>query len=201
MTDIASLTQRICDLGAAGLNRYADISNTHPFESPEYFMSSYIFSNLAKEGYTITLETSFSKLHDWNNEARTQRLKLPPRSAEEEVELLKISEAIGQQKVDMVIFEPKTEVQSRDDLDLFALIEFKKGVMSESDKTKLTKILPFIDTCRYGIVCGVIHVNNIQKFKTSVEPQHWHEKPVDERYADGNPYVVCAYFIRGSAIR
>ena len=113
MLEIDTLMRGFCDAGAQALNHYAAISGEDPSTAPEYFMPAVIcsgFGNNIDESdnqLSVTLETTFSTLWEWNSDARARDSKSVPS------ELVKLGENLGTQRVDMVLFSGQTEKQTR----------------------------------------------------------------------------------------
>jgi hypothetical protein len=203
MPNIAGSIQNLCDTGATALLRYAEVSGQPPYEAPEYFMPAFIFDRLGQKNNTATLETRFSTLSEWNDDAR-KLIGLSPRSFEEEAQLMKIGQEIGQQRVDMVLFSNDENSKSKDRLPFLALIEFKKGLISADDHIKLLRILPYIDTCDYGVVCGCIDAANLERYKNQSETAFgtWFQSAaINPPIAEGNAYFVCARLFKNPAKR
>lgn len=148
---IETVVQRLCDAGARAVSRYVDVSGMDPYDMPEYFMPAFILDHLGDE-VTMTLETSFAKLLEWNEDARI-RGKLPERK------LLALVADLGSPRVDLVLY--KDPHRPKAEQDILALVEFKRGWISggddpggRSDRAKERRVLLHIDTCPYGVVCG-----------------------------------------------
>jgi hypothetical protein len=170
MTDVEDVIRKLCKAGVRAMRRYAKVSGEDPDELPEYFMPALVLDQLGNQ-ITATLETRFSKLSEWNDDIR-QRRGLAPRSPEKEAELLILAEELGRPRVDMVLYEGDDEGRPKDQLDFLALVEFKKGEFA-SDRDKLLKILPHIDTCRYGVTCGSVRGEaNLEWHKNEAQGTH-----------------------------
>jgi hypothetical protein len=194
MAEINALMRELCDAGAHALNHYATISGEDPCTAPEYLMPALICRELGDtigEGGTqlsVTLETTFSTLWEWNSAARVRDLRSVPS------ELVKLGEKLGTQRVDMVLFSVQPGI-SKDDHDLFALVEFKRGNLEEEhgnkDREKLRGVLKYIDTCSYGVVCGWVEskYHPYQKERANRAGDSWFDSsvPVYE-----GKYVFCA---------
>ena len=194
MRDINLTVQKICDAGAAAMFRYAKISGEDPFDDmPEHFLQSYTMDHLGDE-FTATIETGLSKLSTWNKDIR-KRNRLPPLPDEDTLQLLALAEILGAPRVDMVLFEGDEVGRSKYELDLLALVEFKKGAWAlESDRQKLLSILPHIDTCRYGVVCGGGKIKDLHMYKAKADESSdtWFQTLVEPVDGSGARYFFCA---------
>jgi len=198
MLEIDTLMRGFCDAGAQALNHYAAISGEDPSTAPEYFMPAVIcsgFGNNIDESdnqLSVTLETTFSTLWEWNSDARARDSKSVPS------ELVKLGENLGTQRVDMVLFSGQTGIP-KSKHDLFALVEFKKGNLEEEhgnkDREKLRGILRYIDTCSYGIVCGWVEkkYHAYQEERANRAGDSWYDSAV--AVYEGK-YVFCARVFR-----
>jgi hypothetical protein len=97
----------------------------------------------------IVFEPNVSYLATWDNVVRLRR------------GLSELPRPTSRRLVDMAKLEPLERVEGKVKRDLFAQAEFKAGWLSvasqatrQSDWDKLLEILPLIDTCPWGIVCG-----------------------------------------------
>jgi hypothetical protein len=199
MSDVASITRALCDVGARSMQRYSEVSGEAPDALPEYFMPAFIFHEL---GQTVTLETGFSKLIHWNNEARKHR-NIPPRSTKEEEELLALAEELGTPRVDMVIYGPQRDGIPKEEYEFLALAEFKKGEFSR-DRDKLLRVLRHIETCPYGIVCGSITGDaNLKWWRNEVKKttDEWYESEVTALQPTNQKYFFCARLFRNPTAR
>jgi hypothetical protein len=201
MLDIDTTAQTLCDAGAAAMYRYAEISGEDPLiDMPEYFLQSFIMDHLGDE-FTITIETSLTKLSKWNDGAR-KLLSIPPLPSSEKAKLEFLGTEIGLPRVDMALFDRDDLRQRKDDQGFLAFVEFKKGVWAMvSDRHKLMKILPHIDTCPYGIVCGGCSESEIHKFKKMSDDvgDSWFQTPVKEIPDNDARYFFCARLFARSA--
>lgn len=147
---IDDFVQTICQTGAHAVTRYVKVSGEWP---PELFVTAFILDHLGDE-ITMTMETGFTKLVDWNAAVRKRRgLSNPPLTDH----LVALAAELGAPRVDLVAFEgldrPKREQ------DMLALIEFKSGWIDGrpipgSDRNKLRRVLQLIETCPYGVIAG-----------------------------------------------
>jgi len=69
---IEAVIRKLCDVGARAVSRYVEVSGMWPDDMPEYFMPGFIFDHLGDE-ITMTLETGFVKLLEWNAETLNRR--------------------------------------------------------------------------------------------------------------------------------
>jgi hypothetical protein len=194
MRDISATVQEICNAGAAAMFRYAEVSGEDPFDDmPEHFLQSYTMDHLG-DGITATIETGLSKLSAWNRDVR-KRNGLPPLPQEETLQLLGLAEKLGAPRVDMVLFEGDETGRSKYELDILALVEFKKGAWAlDSDRQKLLLILPHIDTCRYGVVCGGGKVAELDMYKAKADAlaDKWFQTSVKPTLGHAARYFFCA---------
>jgi hypothetical protein len=86
MTHIDDVMQILCDAGARALRRFDEVSGMDVPDMPEYLVPAFIFSDIGNN-ITMTLETGFAKLWEWNNGTRL-RQGMNPRSPEDEARLL-----------------------------------------------------------------------------------------------------------------
>jgi hypothetical protein len=192
MPDIEIAMQKLCDAGARAMRRYAEVAGESPDDMPEFFMPAFVLDHIGKE-ITATLETRFSKLFEWNDDIRVRR-RLPPRSPEEEAELLVLAEELGRPRVDMVLYEGDDEGRPKDKLDFLALLEFKKGWVPSDERTKLLRILPHIDTCPYGVVCGSVRGENLEwnKGEARKTNDRWYQSAMQSLPGEDRSYFFCA---------
>ena len=186
MVDIDNVMDRCCEAGAWAMSRYAGASAESLTTLPEYFMPAIVCDRIADDSITVTLETGFSKLREYNDESR-KRCGLEPRSPQEVAALLRLAEELGTPRVDLVLYQgPKTK------LEILALVEFKRWGPTQGDRSKLRRILPHIDTCSYGVTCGFVNAKDLEKQRKEAEEKHdrWFQsKPVPE---DSTSYYFCA---------
>jgi hypothetical protein len=193
MFDIDKVVQSICDAGISAMRRYAEISGEAPDDLPEYFMSSFVFDRIGSN-LPMTLETRLSKLSEWNNDTRKAR-GLPPYSAEEEAKLLVLAEELRKPRVDMVLFRREKPTDPQDECDFLALVEFKKGEFS-TDRLKLQKILPLIDTCPYGVTCGSLRNDSgyleYHKKEAETAKDKWYQSDLLSLAGQSRSFYFCA---------
>ena len=184
MIDIDDVMRKLCDAGARAMGRYAEVSGEGPGDMPEYFMPAFILGQIGDE-ISVTLETGFSKLVEWNDDTRKRR-DLPARSPEEQAKLLALADELGTPRVDMVLFAGQDQGVPKDEQDFLALVEFKRYSASPDDRAKLLRILPHIDTCLYGVVCGNIEDRHLQSHRAEAEKlgDRWYQSvlPGDFRW-------------------
>lgn len=150
MFHIDSVMKQLCSAGARAIFRHVEVTGEPPNCMPEYFMPAFIFDHLGDE-VTMTLETSFAKLSLWNTDSR-QRMGLPPIEKEHAAALLQLTQELGAPRVDLVLYEGID--RPKDKQDFLALVEFKRNWIDPRDRGKLLRILPHIDTCAHGVLCG-----------------------------------------------
>ncbi len=193
MIDIDDFMNLFCRAGADAIFRYVEVSGEGPADMPEYFLPAMILQQLGST-ISMTLETRFSKLSEWNNNARVRHClsRLP----NEEQDLLHLAEEVGSPRVDMVVYDrpdlPKNEQG------FLALVEFKKGWIAPDDRLKLFGIFPHADTCPYGITCGSMTNRQLQYEKEQVRGTGdlWYECPVPDFQDKGiEPYWFGARLI------
>ena len=158
--NINDMMLEFCKAGADSVRCYTDVSGVDhldPPYMPEYFMSSFIFQKLGRTR-SVTLETNLANLVKWNNDTREKRQL---QNINEHTALNLIAE-LRRPRVDMVLFGGPSSPEKN----LFAVVEFKNGEISISDREKLLKILPLLDTCPYGIVCGWIEDTWLDSYKS-----------------------------------
>ena len=182
MVDIDAFMGKFCEVGARAIKRYVEISGESPDELPEYFMPAFIFNEI---GIAATLETRISKLLEWNDSIRGRR-HLTPRTPEDATALLKVTEDLGRPRVDMVLYQGDKEGQPKYQLEFLALVEFKRDYETNQDRPKLIRILSYIDTCAFGIVCGCIsgeYYLDIHRTKAKNLNDRWFQNgPVYDKY-------------------
>jgi hypothetical protein len=191
MMDIDQLLQKFCEAGADAMRRYAEISGEPPDELPEYFMPALIFDRLGSKNMTFTLETNFSKLAEWNKCARVRR-GLPPQPLEER-ELLRLAEEVRRPRVDMVLYKDKLGCPKHE-LDIWCIIEFKRGGIDLPDLAKITKVLAHIDTCDYGVVCGCTRERHLEGYRAATlgTRDRWFESEMRPLLGDNKRYFFVA---------
>jgi len=197
-TNIDTAITELCEAGARALHRYATVSGEDPSTLPEYFMSAFIFNDIG-DRITLTLETPFSKLSEWNNDGR-RRLGLPPQSQEETEALLKLAEDIGAPRVDMVMFTGEDGIP-KDEQNFLALVEFKRwDIERGGDRSKILRILRHIDTCNYGVACGFARDDHVewQKEKAQECRDFWCQREMPP-LVDEPKYFFCARVFDRSA--
>lgn len=154
---IEAVIKELCNYGAQAVARYVDVTDTAPEYMPEYFMPGFILDHWG-DHRTVTLETSFAKLLEWNEDSASRAGLRQPRSV---LEVLSATDKLGSPRVDLVIF--KDPHLPKKQQDMLALVEFKRQWIDgaqipgrQGDRDKLRSILDYIDTCSYGVVCGWI---------------------------------------------
>ena len=195
---IETIVQRLCDIGARAVHRYVEVSGMDPYDMPEYFMPSFILDHLGDK-VTMTLETSFAKLLEWNEDAR-KRSGLPERKL-----LVSVVADLGAPRVDLVLY--KDPHRRKNEQDLLALVEFKRGWISgahsptdHSDQAKVRRLLQHIDICRYGIVCGWARLADRDwAHKGAMETgDKWFESEFEVK-DDRTQYFFCARLVESAA--
>jgi hypothetical protein len=203
MIDIHELMPRFCKTGDRALAQYSLISGEDSDTAPEYFMSAFIMCYLGNQAdgnrnqLTITLETTFRTLWQWNSEARHRNGRSIP------ADLVKLGEELGTQKVDMVLFSGP-DGTPKSDHEFLALVEFKRGNLETpgpggiTDHEKLLGLLKFVDTCPYGIVCGWIKQKYLadQKSRSDDVGDKWFQAE-----AARSEYVFCARIFPNPAFK
>jgi hypothetical protein len=98
----------------------------------------------------------------------------------------------------MVLFDGQSQDGAQTEQGLLALVEFKKGWIAvgdnlANDHDKLLRILPHIDTCQYGIVCGTIS-DEPDWFKAEAERvgDHWFERAVTPQAGEAKRHTFYA---------
>jgi len=192
-SNIAEVTQDFCSAGAEALRDYVEVSGFEPLEPPympEYFMPASIFRKLGRTR-TITLETSLAHLVLWNNATRSRR-RHPEEPA---AQALQEVANMGSPRVDMVLCDGAT----LPDRDILELVEFKSGWISfepqparVSDRDKLLRILPLVDTCPYGIACGWMELGHLNWQKSKMNGDTLYEAPVPGIFKNNHLYFFGA---------
>jgi hypothetical protein len=166
MEKIIECAQRICNAVASAIEVYSAVSGADHDDLPESFIQSYVFVELSHV-LTMTLETNYSKLWEWNAHSIWRKTKpspvftLPKPPPE-------FKEKSG--RSDMIIFQG--DHHSKNDMDFLAIVEYKRNWLSQQDIDKIRCVLPKLDTMPHGIVCGFVRENDfhyIDNFKTSAE--------------------------------
>jgi hypothetical protein len=100
----------------------------------------------------------------------------------------------------MVLYEGDEEGRAKDELDLLALAEFKRGWVPSDERTKLLRILPHIDTCPYGIVCGSVRGENLEwnKNEAATKGDRWYQSAM-QSLPNERDYFFCARLFDRSA--
>jgi hypothetical protein len=148
--DIGTIITALCEHGARAVQRYVEISGVGPGAMPEYFMPAFIFDHMGDQ-VTMTLETNFLSLLEWNMHAKNGRRVVPSAA---DIKALSLAADLGSPRVDLAIFADPH--RPKDEQDILALVEFKRGWISAEggDRDKLLLLLNHIDSCKYGAVCG-----------------------------------------------
>ena len=146
---IADVVTALCEQGARAVSRYVEISGLD-LEAMPNTSCRHIFDHMGTK-VTMTLETNFLSLLEWNTHTRTSRRAA---LSWEDIRALSRAADIGTPRVDLVIFADPH--RPKDKQDILALVEFKRGWISAEggDRDKLLLVLNHIDSCKYGVVCG-----------------------------------------------
>jgi hypothetical protein len=185
MIVIDDVMQKFCDAGADAVRRYLDVSGEDAGTMPEYFMPAFVLDRLG-DRVTSTLETNFGALVEWNVRVRERR-RLGQQPHDER--LLLLAQQSNGRRVDMVLFEGEEEGKPKDQQDMLALVEFKRGYVSAnrepgrlSDRDKLLMLLAYIDTCPWGIVCGWTNKDHLEwqkQHSLKETSDRWYEKQIE----------------------
>ncbi len=65
---------------------------------------------------------------------------------------------VGARRADLVLFQG--DHKNKTQTDFLCLVEFKKGYFGLGDLKKLNDWFRFLDTCKYGMLCGYIELPN-----------------------------------------
>ncbi|MGC2411885.1 MAG: hypothetical protein WA459_04200 [Stellaceae bacterium] len=204
MIDIDLLMPKFCAAGARALTRYAEISGEDPLTAPEYFMTSLAFNELGNSvigngrQLGLTLETTYSTLWKWNIDVRSRPgSSLDP--LRDPMEFMRLGEQLGSQRVDMVLFHG-TEDLPKSQYDFLALAEFKRGDL-RIDRERVSKILTYIDTCPYGVICGWVESKYVEYHRGEAIKfgDRWHQEPVPASTSDNISCFFCARFFNRPA--
>jgi hypothetical protein len=106
------------------VSRYVEISGLDPEAMPEYFMPAFIFDHMGGE-VSMTLETNFLSLLEWNMDAKGGRREPP---SVEDVKALALAADMGTPRVDLAIYADPH--RPKEHQDILALVEFKRGRIS-----------------------------------------------------------------------
>ena len=172
MIKIDDLIERICQYGALAARRYVEVSGEGLWTMPESFMPPFIFDRIGGT-YSTTLETSFEFLKECYEETR-QRRGLPSRA--ESNRLTELRQELGWRRIDMVFFEGEEEGKPKKDQDAFALVEFKRGYVSEGDREKLKMFLEYFDLWKWGVLSGWTTEDQRPTARTE---SPWHEVKIE----------------------
>ena len=65
--EMSRVMTMVCKTAAKAVHRYAEVSGLTPgWDMPEPFITGYIFDRLNLPDVSMTLESNFKKLWDWN---------------------------------------------------------------------------------------------------------------------------------------
>jgi hypothetical protein len=144
----------------------------------ESFIQSFILDHLGGE-LKMTLETHVEKLVEWNMITRARGCTRP---SPQDVKELSASENLGRKpRIDLVIFADRP----KDQWDILALVEIKSGWIAgggpqipehKDDRAKLLRVLQYLDTCRYGIVCGWAPERHRRWVEEQAKYEYWHDE-------------------------
>jgi len=158
MDEIDNLATRICDALAGAIATYARISGEFEELMPEHFAVAYIMQTLG-DTTCMTMESSARTLWEWNRETKVRMGK----SFESGNLPQALIDDCGGQRCDLVVFYGP-DFSRKHTLDLFCLVELKKGHVSEADIAKINTWLPYIDTCPYGMVSSYCEVPKFDSY-------------------------------------
>lgn len=206
MIDIDTVRQKFCRGGAHAVQRYCEVSGDFPESMPEYFMPAFVFNQLGDE-ITVTLEVGFETLVEWNEGVRKRRGIAPSAPSEELLELAR--RYLRGRRPDMALFASEEEHKAKEQQDLLALVEFKRGWVDGqrlpgkiSDRVRLLMMLAHIDTCPWGIACGCMSKaqRDWEKGESMRGTQdRWHECEITLQERAGAPMFFGArLFARSS---
>lgn len=201
VSDTKDIVSEFCEAGAEAIRSYVDVSGLDPLEPPympEYFMPAFILQRLGRTRM-VTLETSVAHLVVWNDRARNGKHlaeALTAETSQQTADLLS-------KRVDMVIFDGPASPDRR----MLALVEFKPGWISfesqparMSDRDKLLRILPLVETCPYGIACGWMRRDGWDWFLGHKSSDgETHSVPVPGSFKDGRQYLFGAVVLANPA--
>jgi hypothetical protein len=142
MTELSleTLVNQIAAATAESASRYIEASGLEPrWDMPEHVMAAGVLYDPSRT-FSITLETSVPKLMHW-----TKVTDAPAEFAD-----------MVRQRVDLVVFR-RTGDDRKDD-EPFALVEFKRHNILESERSKVIRIGELVPAFRYGVVCSVVNV-------------------------------------------
>jgi hypothetical protein len=198
MLQIDGVMRKLCEAGAQSVRRYVDVAGDDPWTMPEYFMRAFFLDRSGNE-ITMTLETGFGTLVEWNTGVRIRR-SMPERAHDDR--LLRLAEQLGGRRVDLAIFAGEEEHKAKDQQDLFALVEYKRGWISAnrdpggmSDRDKLLMLLAHVDTCPCGIVCGWAiedHARWQRDVSIKSTSDHWCEQKIELPEGYTSSLLFCA---------
>lgn len=148
---------RLCNLGAIAVKRYAEISNLNiNTNMPEHFIQSYVLEHY---GAIMTMETKLSDLMLVGKTLQS-RHQQEMRS--------------HNPRIDLVLYHD-------DKKEVLALIEMKSGYISNDDRDKLLGVLPLVN-CSVGIACGWFRDDQLEhergQYKArKAENDYWGQTP------------------------
>jgi hypothetical protein len=192
---IEYFVQKLCETGAKAVVRYFNVSGVWP---PELFVTAFILDHLGDE-FTMTMETGFTKLVDWNSDVRKRRgLSGPPLTDH----LVAPTADLGAPCIDLIAFEGRD--RPKNEQDMLALIEFKGGWIDGrqtpgSDRNKILRVLQLIETCPYGVIAGWASspANRDWAYRGALETgDKWFETKFELK---GRPLSFCARLFGPSA--
>jgi hypothetical protein len=173
--DITEAAIRICDQTAGAIEKYAGISGSGVDDLPEYFLAAYVLMALG-DVLTMTLETNSRKLWDWHIDIR-QRWDRAVRK--EEPAPREYNPTVGGRRADLVLFQGNHSKKT--ETDFLCLVEFKKWYLDAGDIKKIRDWFRFLDTCKYGMVCGFTEVPKYEAYLAQME---------DTAIASGDKWVL-----------
>jgi hypothetical protein len=147
--NIEETATRICDAMAGAIELYASNSGCAPGDLPESFVSAYVFESLGPV-LTMTMETKSSTLWEWSCDMRCRWGGLPTGEAPpaKPPGFIRRNAAA---RLGLV----QGDHTEKNDTDFLCVVEFKTFASIDPDAKKIREWFQFIDTCPWGLACGL----------------------------------------------
>jgi hypothetical protein len=159
--NIEETATRVCDAMAGAIELYASISGSGVTDLPEHFVPAYVLANLGSV-LTMTMETNSTKLWDWSCDIRRRWNGLPPGQPTPAAPPDYVSK-VGMRRADLVLF--RGDHSKKNETDFLCFVEFKTWKDISPDVQKIRDWFQFIDTCPWGMACGLADITSIEWLK------------------------------------
>jgi hypothetical protein len=143
--------------------------------SPRILLSGLCVNGARGRTYN-DIENNSRKLWDWHVDIR-QRWDRAVRK--EEPAPREYNPTVGGRRADLVLFQGNHSKKT--ETDFLCLVEFKKWYLDAGDIKKIRDWFRFLDTCKYGMVCGFTEVPKYEAYLAQME---------DTAIASGDKWVL-----------